>query len=341
MLVEDQAGLYCPAGDFHIDPWGAVPRALITHAHGDHARVGSAAYLCAAPCAPLLERRFGPNATIDVLAYGEQLTLGSTRVSFHPAGHILGSAQIRIAGSDGVWVVTGDYKRAADSTCEPFEPVPCDTLVTECTFGLPIYRWDAAALVVSDLAEWWRENRARGLASLVFCYALGKAQRLLAELARLTDEPVLAHGMMLPMIEAYREAGVAMLDAQPLGDRRGRALAGTLILAPLSARGTPWMRRLGAFSDAFASGLMRVRGVRRQRAYDRGFVLSDHADWPALIDTIAETGATRVIATHGHADPFARYLREQGLEASVMRTAWEGEASDEGHGESSDTPKSP
>ena len=327
MLVEHPEGLYCPAGDFYIDPWGSVARALITHAHGDHARIGSTAYLCAEPCRPLLQRRFGPAVTIDSMAYGEARTIGATLVSFHPAGHVLGSAQIRIEGPEGVWVVTGDYKRAADPTCDGFEPVPCDTLVTESTFGLPVYHWDPAALVIADLVGWWHDNRARGLASIVFCYALGKAQRLLAELARVTDEPVLAHGMMLPLIEVYREAGIPMLDAQPLGDRkRGQSLSGALILAPLSARGTPWMRRLGEFSDAFVSGLMRVRGVRRQRAYDRGFVLSDHADWPALLATIAESGASRVIATHGHAEPFARYLRELGLDASVMRTAWEGEA---------------
>jgi putative mRNA 3-end processing factor len=337
MLVEHATGLYCPAGDFFIDPWGAVPRAVITHAHGDHARAGSAAYLCASRSAPLLRRRFGPNASIETIRYGESVTLGATRVSFHPAGHILGSAQVRIEGPDGIWVVTGDYKRAADPTCDGFEVVPCDTLVTESTFGLPVYHWDASSLVIAELLSWWHDNRTRGLASIVFCYALGKAQRLLAELARVTDEPVFAHGMLLPFVEVYREAGIAMLHAQPLGDRRrGQSLAGALILAPLAARGTPWMRRLGEFSDAFVSGLMRVRGVRRQRAYDRGFVLSDHADWPALLDTISECGASRVIATHGHAEPFARYLQEQGLQSSVMRTAWEGEmgsdetSSDEG-----------
>jgi putative mRNA 3-end processing factor len=326
MLVETDAGLYCPAGDFHVDPWGAVPRALITHAHGDHARPGSAAYLCAASCAPLLANRFGPQAAIEPVPYRTTLTLGRTRVSFHPAGHILGSAQIRIEGPDGVWVVSGDYKRAPDPTCEPFEVVRCDVFVTESTFGLPIYRWDPAADVIADLSSWWQANRERGLASVVFCYTLGKAQRLLAELARITDATVWVHGMMLPAIDAYRTAGIAMLPAQALVDRpRGTSLAGELVLAPLSARGTPWMRRIGDLSDAFASGLMRVRGVRRQRAYDRGFVISDHADWPAILDTIRDTGAGRVLATHGHAEPLARYLREQGVDAGVIRTAWDDE----------------
>jgi putative mRNA 3-end processing factor len=326
VLTETPAGLYCEAGDFHIDPWGPTPRALITHAHGDHARPGSAAYLCAEPGALLLTRRLEP-ARIETVAYGNRLTIGSVDVSFHPAGHVLGSAQIRIEGPGGVWVVSGDYKRAGDPTCAPFEPVRCDVFVTESTFALPIYHWDSTSDVIAELHGWWRANAERGLTSIVFCYTIGKAQRLLAELVAVTDRPVLVHGMLLPVIDVYRAAGVRMLPTQPLLERpRGTSLAGELVLAPLSARGTPWMRRLGRLSDGLASGLMRVRGVRRQRAYDRGFVLSDHADWPSLLQTITETGASRVLATHGHAEALMRYLREQGLDAGVLRTAWEGEA---------------
>jgi putative mRNA 3-end processing factor len=330
VLTETPAGLYCPAGDFYIDPWGAVPRAVITHAHGDHARFGSDAYLCAAGCAPLLQRRFGPGAAIQAVAYGESMSLGGVRVSLHPAGHVLGSAQVRLEGADGVWVVSGDYKRAADPTCAAFDVVPCDTFVTESTFGLPIYRWDATSAVIDEIMAWWRGNAAHGLTSVIFCYTIGKVQRLLAELALVTDARVFVHGMMLSMIELYRDAGIAMLPTTPLIDRpRGTSFAGELVLAPLSARGTPWMRRLGELSDGFASGLMRVRGVRRQRAYDRGFVISDHADWPALLQTIMETGAQRVLATHGHAEALARFLGEQGLSSGTLRTAWEGEAAAE------------
>jgi putative mRNA 3-end processing factor len=326
MLTETPAGLYCAEGDFHIDPWEAVPRALITHAHGDHARPGSAAYLCAAPTAPLLRRRFESGTTIEGLPYGQRLTLGSVRVSFHPAGHVLGSAQIRVEGPDGVWVVAGDYKRAADPTCEPFEPIACDTFVTESTFGLPVYRWDPTRSVIAELLSWWNDNAGAGRTSVLFCYTIGKAQRVLAELGRESDRRVYVHGMMSSMIEAYREAGVRMARVETATDRpKGSSFSGALVLAPLSARGTPWMRRLGDVSDAFASGLMRVRGVRRQRAFDRGFVLSDHADWPALLQTVVESGASRVLATHGHAEPLARYLRELGLDAAVIRTAWEGE----------------
>jgi putative mRNA 3-end processing factor len=331
MLQETADGLYCPAGDFYVDPWGAVPRAVITHAHGDHARAGSSSYLCVDTCGPLLQRRLGADIVIETRGYGDVMHVGSTRVSFHPAGHILGSSQVRIDGPDGVWVVSGDYKRAADPTCPPFEPVRCDTFVTESTFGLPIFHWDPAADVVAQLVNWWNDNRTAGRASVVFCYTLGKAQRILAELARVTDRRVLVHGAMISMIDAYRKAGVKMLDTSPLIERpRGSSAAGELILAPLLARGTPWMRRLGEFSDAFASGTMRVRGAQRQRNVDRGLVLSDHADWPALLQTVRDVGAARVLVTHGHSEAFARYLASQGIESGVIRTAWEGEAAVEG-----------
>ena len=326
MLIETPSGLFCEAGGFHIDPWGTVDRAVVTHAHGDHARPGNGNYLCAEACAPLLRRRFGPDATIETLRYGEIRRVGSIELSLHPAGHVLGSAQIRIAGPQGVWVVAGDYKRAPDPTCEPFEPLRCDVFITESTFGLPIYRWDPTGAVIADIVGWWRRSGESGKTSVLFCYTIGKAQRLLSELARVTDRPVLVHGMMAGMIEVYRSAGISMLPVKVVTERpRGTSFAGELVLAPLSARGTPWMRRLGDLSDAFASGLMRVRGVRRQRAYDRGFVLSDHADWPALLSTIAETGAPRILTTHGHAAPLARHLSESGLETGVIRTAWEGE----------------
>jgi putative mRNA 3-end processing factor len=330
VLIETPAGLFCPAGGFHVDPWGAVDRAVITHAHGDHARPGSTGYLCAAAGAALLRRRFGGDARVETLPYGTPLRIEDVDLSFHPAGHILGSAQVRIAGADGVWVTGGDYKRAPDPTCAAFEPVRCDTFISESTFGLPIYRWDPTAVVIDDLMAWWRGNADAGKASIVFCYTIGKAQRLLAELAARTDRTILVHGMMVGMVDAYRAAGITMLPVRVVTERpRGTSFAGELVLAPLSARGTPWMRRLGDFSDAFVSGLMRVRGVRRQRAFDRGFVLSDHADWPALLATIAETGASRVLATHGHAGPLARHLREMGLDAGVIRTAWEGEGDGE------------
>ena len=327
MIVETAAGLYCEAGGFHIDPWLPVERAVITHAHSDHARPGSSAYLCVDAARTVLQRRL-PDAAIETLGYGEPRTLGDARLSFHPAGHILGSAQVRVEHRGEVWVVSGDYKRQADPTCAPFEPVRCNTFVTEATFALPIYTWDSPIAVVDAILDWWRGNRDEGRPSVLFCYVLGKAQRILAEIGDRADGPIHLHGAMCGMTDAYREAGVAMAAAERVGEgMRGKALARSLVLAPLAARGTSWMRRLPHASDAFASGLMRVRGVRRQRAFDRGFALSDHADWGALLDTIGETGASRVLVTHGWSEALARYLREaRGLDTGVIRTAYEGEA---------------
>ena len=254
--------------------------------------------------------------------------MNGVTLSLHPSGHILGAAQVRVEYQGEVWVVSGDYKRQPDPTCEAFEVVPCHTFVTEATFGLPIYTWDPPASVVDDILAWWRGNRDDGRASVLFCYVLGKAQRVLAEIGDRAGAPIHLHGAMCALTEAYVEAGASLAPTERVSDRmRGKALAGALVLAPLSARGTPWMRRLPDVSDAFASGLMRVRGVRRQRAFDRGFVLSDHADWRGLLDTIAATGASRVLVTHGWSEALARYLREaRGLDTGVIRTAYEGEA---------------
>jgi putative mRNA 3-end processing factor len=327
MIRSTALGLFCEAGGFYIDPWQPVDRAIVTHAHSDHASPGSTQYLCAAPGEKILRRRL-PDATIETLPYGASLTIGDTRVSFHPAGHILGSAQIRVEHNGEVWVVSGDYKRQPDPTCEPFEAVRCETFITEATFGLPIYTWDPTRTVVGEMIDWWRENRAQDRPSVVFCYVLGKAQRILAELGDEADAPIHLHGAMSALTEAYREAGIALAQTERVTeDMRGKALARSLVLAPLSARGTPWMRRLPNASVGFASGLMRVRGVRRQRAFDRGFVLSDHADWAALLSTIAETGASRVLVTHGWSDALARYLAEtRGLETGTIKTAFEGES---------------
>ena len=248
------------------------------------------------------------------------MTLGSTVVSLHPAGHILGSAQVRIECGGSVWVVSGDYKRQPDPTCRAFEPLECDTFVSETTFALPVYRWPETSRVAEEIFRWWRANRDRGMASVLFCYALGKAQRVLAELRAFTDEPVHVHGAVASVTSLYREAGVPMLPVIPVGTERKSDFRGALVLAPPSAAGSPWMRRFGEHSTGFCSGWMRVRGDRRRRGYDRGFVLSDHADWPALIETCRATRARRVLLTHGHSDALVRYLREDGLDASALES---------------------
>lgn len=318
-------GLYCAAGDFHIDPWRPVSRAVLTHAHADHARPGSGRYHAASPGLGLLRHRLGADCPLHGLEYGEVLKLGDARVSLHPAGHVLGSAQVRVEVGGEVWVVTGDYKRDPDPTCAPFEALACDTLISEATFALPVYRWRPAAEVVAEIFRWWEDNRAAGRASVLFAYALGKAQRVLAELTHHTDRAVYAHGAVEVLTGLYREAGVAMLPTLPVPDaRRTRAadFAGELIIAPPGANGTPWMRRFGAASTGFCSGWMLLRGNRRRRGYDRGFVLSDHVDWPGLIATVRETGARRVLATHGQTTALARYLRERGLDAEPLSTRY-------------------
>ncbi len=223
-------------------------------------------------------------------------------------------------------VASGDYKRSPDLTCPPFEPQRCHTFITEATFALPVFRWDPPAETVREICEWWDEMRAAGRPSILFAYALGKSQRVLAELSRSTDRPVYVHGALIGAIEAYRAAGVPMVQTlRATEEARGRTFAGELIVAPVSARGSVWMRRFGDHSSAFASGWMRVRGARRRRAYDRGFALSDHADWQGLLDTVRETGAERVFVTHGYTTELARFLVEQGLDARPWRTQYEGE----------------
>jgi putative mRNA 3-end processing factor len=331
LLVETPAGLRCEAGGFHLDPVKPVERAVVTHAHADHARPGSESYLCAAPALGLLRRRLGAEARIQTLAYGETLRLGEIALSLHPAGHLLGSAQVRLERGGEVWVASGDYKREADPTCAPFEPLRCHAFLTEATYALPIYRWDAPGAVAREVLQWWDAGRAAGRASVLYCWILGKAQRLLAELAALTDREVWVHGAMEPFNMLYREAGVRLLPTRLVREtEKGASFAGQLVLAPLTARGTPWARRMGAHESAFASGEMRIRGRRRRRSFDRGFALSDHADWPGVLRTVRETGAERIFVSHGHREALARALREQGLDARALQAGLGAEPSEEG-----------
>ena len=330
MLIQlDANGLYCAAGDFYIDPWQPVARAVITHAHADHARPGSQHYLTTTEGAAVLRRRLDSGAAIRTLAYGEHLRINGADVSLHPAGHILGSAQVRVEYRGEVWVVSGDYKTGRDATCAPFEVVPCHTFITEATFGLPIYRWPAQAEIFAEINAWWRKNQQEGKASVLFAYALGKAQRVLAGIDP-TIGPIYVHGAVHAMNQAYAVSGVTLppaayvLDVAPKQD-----WSQALIVAPPSAQGTPWLRRFGRISRAFVSGWMRVRGQRRRRSVDRGFVLSDHVDWLSLLDAVAATHAERVLVTHGYTAPVARWLCEQGVDAHVLDTQYAGEQGEE------------
>ena len=327
MLIQPTGrGLYCAAGDFYIDPWLPVERAVITHAHGDHARPGSAAYLAARCGVPVLQARLGEEARIEGLEYGEARAMNGVRVSLHPAGHVLGSSQVRVEAGGEVWVVSGDYKLDPDPTCEPFEPVRCHTFVTESTFGLPIYRWRTPAEIFAEVNAWWRANAREGRASVLFGYAFGKAQRILASVDA-SIGPIVVHGAVDVLDRGYRECGVRLPETRMVTDFGAKKdFAGALVVAPPSAQGSPWLKRFGDYSDAFASGWMAIRGARRRRAVDKGFVLSDHADWPSLNRAIAATGAGRVFVTHGHTAPLVQWLQEGGLEAHAMKTEFEGEA---------------
>jgi putative mRNA 3-end processing factor len=327
-------GLYCPAGRFYIDPWRSVEQALITHAHADHARSGNQRYLAAAAGEKVLRKRLG-TVNLQTLPYCERLRIGDVDVSFHPAGHVLGSAQIRLEYRGEVWVVSGDYKLDDDATCTPFEPVTCHTFVSESTFGLPIYRWSRPQQIFDEINRWWQGNAREGRASILYGYSFGKAQRILSGVDA-SIGPIFCHGAIELLNEAYRETGLTLPQTGKLGSPADRSdpkpFGQALILAPPSAAGSPWIRRFGDASDAFASGWMQLRGARRRRAVDRGFVLSDHADWPSLQRAIGATGAQRVLLTHGYVAVMVRWLREQGLEAQALETEF---------GSDDDEPSSP
>jgi len=328
LLEVTEQGLYCAAGDFHVDPWHPVERAVITHGHADHARPGSRAYLTREPGQHVLRQRLGDGAVIEGIRYGKPVTIGGVRVSLHPAGHLLGSAQVRVERRGEVWVASGDYKTEPDRTCEPLEVVRCHTFITESTFGLPVYRWPDQATVLRQVDSWWRGNAGDGRTSILFVYALGKAQRVLGGLEE-GGGRLLAHGAVLAATEAYRHAGVSLPRMGRVEDGiSAERLASALVLAPPSAQGTPWMRRFRSPATGFASGWMRIRGARRRRAVDRGFVLSDHADWRGLLETIEATGASRVAVTHGHTGPLVRWLGERGYEAWPLPTQFDGELED-------------
>ncbi|MFL5245415.1 MAG: ligase-associated DNA damage response exonuclease [Gemmataceae bacterium] len=324
LQLTDQ-GLYCPAGDFHIDPWQPVPRAVITHAHADHARWGSDRYLTSQEGKNVLQTRLGPGANIDTIPYGEAIDISGVRLSLHPAGHILGSAQVRLELHGEVWVVSGDYRVEADRTCAPFDLQRCHTFVTESTFGLPIFRWSKSDQVFADINAWWRTNKEEGKASLLCGYALGKAQRLLAGVD-CGIGPIFTHGAVEKMVADYRATGIELPKTTYVAEApQDTEWAGALAIAPPSAHGTPWARRFAPVSTAFASGWMRIRGTRRRRAVDRGFVLSDHVDWPGLLASIQATGAERVWVTHGYVAAVVRRLQELGLDAAAVPTRFEGE----------------
>lgn len=320
LVIRRPEGLYCPPGDFYIDPWRPVSRAIITHAHADHARAGHNHYLVSADSEHVLRARFGP-LPMQTLRYGESIDHHGVEVSLHPAGHVLGSAQVRLAYRGQVWVVSGDYKLAADPTCAMFEPIACDTFITESTFGLPVYRWPDETAVMQSINAWWAQNASQGIGSLLYAYAFGKGQRLLAGLDP-SIGPIITHGSLDALNLAYQASGVTLPKTARVTEVSDIDKKRALIIAPPSAASSPWMKRFGETSHAMVSGWMQIRGARRRRGVDRGFVLSDHADWPALLSAIEATGATRVIVTHGNASSLIRWLNESGRCAQAFETEY-------------------
>mgnify|MGYP000538047713 CR=1 FL=1 len=329
MLITTPSGLFCPDGGFHVDPWGAADLAIITHAHADHARFGARRYLTAGPGRLILAHRLA-GQTIESLAYGESRRIGGVTVSLHPAGHVLGSAQVRIERAGEVWVVSGDYKVEADGVCEPFAPVRCHRFISECTFGLPIYRWQPQAIVAGEINSWWRSCRERARTAVLGVYSLGKAQRVLSMLQG-DDAPILVHGAVAPIVELHRAAGVRLPPTLPATKENAAAFRGrAFVLAPPSALASPWLRSFGEVETGLASGWMRVRGTRRRSGIDRGFVLSDHADWPGLLAAIDATGCAEVGLTHGFVDPLRRWFDERGMPTTVYQTKFTGEDAEGG-----------
>ncbi|MFN8310487.1 MAG: ligase-associated DNA damage response exonuclease [Chitinophagales bacterium] len=315
-------GIYCARGDFYIDPWAPVDKAVITHAHSDHARWGSSYYLAHHHAAPILKLRLGTFINLETIPYNESVFINGVKITLFPAGHILGSAQVRVEHGGEVWVASGDYKTEDDGVCAPFEPVRCHHFITESTFGLPCYRWEPQQKIFDRIHQWWHHNRSSQKISVLFGYSLGKAQRIIENLDSSIGS-IFTHTAIHNTQKAFRDYGVDVrIYPQWTPDISKGNLAGSLILAPPSAFDSPWMKRFTPYATGVCSGWMQLRGLQRRRNADAGFALSDHADWPGLLDAIKSTGAQKVYVTHGYQSIFARYLQESGIDAEEISTAF-------------------
>lgn len=318
-------GLYCPQAEVYIDPWKPIPKAIITHAHADHARWGMQHYLAHKHSESVLRYRLGNDINLETLEYNEKIMMNGVSISLHPAGHIIGSAQIKLSYKGETWVVSGDYKLENDQLSTPFEPIPCHVFITESTFGMPVYRWKDQITVFQEINEWWTQNQEQGKTSVISAYALGKAQRILHHVNH-DIGPVFVHGAIDNINKTLAADGFTLPKAPKLSSQIDKKLIKkSLVIAPPSALNSPWIRKLRPYSIGIASGWMNIRGAKRRRGADRGFVLSDHADWPGLNQAIKATGAEKVYVTHGYTASFSRWLREKGKEAYEVETHYEGE----------------
>lgn len=320
-------GIYCPQADVYIDPWRPVERALITHGHSDHARWGHKYYLCTELAAPVIQYRLGA-IKVQTVKFGQITTINGVEFSFHPAGHILGSAQIKASYKGETWGVSGDYKLEKDAIALPFEPFKCHAYITESTFGLPVYKWKDPKHIFDAINTWWQQNKEEGKVSVLSGYSLGKAQRIIQGLNPAIGK-IYTHGAVENINKVIRAQGISLhptINVTPAIDKKD--FIGNIVIAPPAAIGSSWMKRFKPVSVGVASGWMTLRGARRRRAVDRGFILSDHADWDGLMTTIKATEAQQVFVTHGYTKIFKRWLIEQGLDAQEVKTEFEGELSE-------------
>jgi putative mRNA 3-end processing factor len=310
-------GLYCENGGFFIDPSKPVDKALITHAHSDHARAGAHSYLTVKQGKFLIKQRLGSSINLETINYGQEISINGVKVSFHPAGHILGSSQIRIEYKGEIWVISGDYKIDEDITCDSFTTVKCHTFITESTFGLPIYKWSPQKEIFDDINSWWRRNKDVGIASIIFSYSLGKSQRIIAGL----DEsigPIFTDSIIQKFNICYAESGIKLPLSGNIGEYIDENHSPGAIFISSPSTDSHWAIKFRRFSSAIVSGWMLVRKNRKRSSCDRGFPLSDHADWDGLLQAVKNSEADRILVTHGYSSSFARWLRENGFNADVL-----------------------
>lgn len=324
LLIHTALGLYCPKADVYLDPWKPVKKAILSHGHADHARWGSSSYLCTPTAAPVIKYRLG-DINLETLPFGEEKLINGVSFSFHPAGHILGSAQIKVSYKGEMVVFSGDYKTANDGFSEAFEPVKCHTFITESTFGLPVYHWQDQKWVFNEMEEWCKNNRNNGQLSILYGYSLGKAQRILQGLPESVG-PIFTHSTIEAVLKVMRNQGVSLKNTIPVNEHLTRAdLLSGVIIAPPAVQNSNWLKKFEPIRNGVVSGWMALRGARRRRNADKGFVLSDHADWEGLNEAISLTGAENVFVTHGYTDILSKWLIDKGLNAHPLETNFEGD----------------
>lgn len=318
-------GIYCPQGKFYLDPWYPVDYAIISHGHADHARWGMKRYLCADDSKAILQHRLGADIKIESIAYNHPVTINGVEVSFHPAGHVIGSAQIRLEYKGYVVVFSGDYKTQPDFITTPFDPIKCHTFITESTFGLPIYNWKSEKELQTELQNWVKTNQENKRTSVFFGYSLGKAQRLMSLLEGSDD--IYVHRAIHNLNNAISDSGIKLPETKLWSaDIDKKVLQNKIIIAPPALLGSRMLKRVPNAATAICSGWMQIRGNRRWQAVDAGFVVSDHADWNGLISAVKATEAEQVYVTHGSQAVFSKYLNEIGIKADELKTEYGDEA---------------